>query len=69
MPDARIHTLTYGEAEALAERLLARGTSKLFAAAPGIGSDLILASRLILALLRDFATGEIIDLDAGRRWR
>ena len=25
MPDARIHTLTYGEAEALAERFLARG--------------------------------------------
>ena len=52
MADPYPTTLTAGDIQALADRLLSRGTSRLFVEQPELQSDLRLAALVIRALLQ-----------------
>jgi hypothetical protein len=50
----RVATLSIPEAQALADRLMSRSLSTLFAASPQVRHDLLTASRAIRSLLHEY---------------
>lgn len=63
MADHNTTTLTPSDAHALADRLHARGTSKLRTSDPETARDMQLAAGVIRALLRAFPAGDRIEVD------
>jgi hypothetical protein len=63
--DPKPLSLTFGEIESLANRLLARGSTRL-GSEPEQQRDIRLAGRVIRALAKSFNRGDVVTLENGK---